>query len=89
MNKFTTHNEIRRSPGAEDPSYRPANNNRTMAQEPTNTFLRPNQRKLLENKHSFLAANQAKTPPKNHLEKLNEDKTIASSRTPIKYKTSF
>jgi len=42
MNKFTTHNEIRRSPGAEDPSYRPANNNRTMAQEPTNTFLRPN-----------------------------------------------
>jgi hypothetical protein len=38
-----------------------------MAQEPINTFLRPNERKLLENKHSFLAANQAKTPPKNNL----------------------
>jgi hypothetical protein len=43
----------------------------------------------LENKHSFLAANQAKTPPKNNLERGNEDKTIASSRTPIKYKTHF
>lgn len=60
-----------------------------MAQEPINTFLRPNQRKLLENKHSFLAANQAKTPPKNNLQKPNDDKTIAASRTPIKYKTHF
>jgi hypothetical protein len=58
----TTHNELRRSPGADDPHRNP-NVNRTLAQEPINAFLRPNEKKLLENKHSFLANNPNRSPP--------------------------
>jgi hypothetical protein len=65
----TTHNEIRRSPAQEDPHRNTnANVNRTVAQEPSNAFLRPNEKKLLENKHSFLA-NPSKSPPQMTLER--------------------
>lgn len=86
----STHNELRRSPAQEDP-HRAQNHhaNRTLAQEPSNTFLRPNEKKLLENKHSFLANNPSKSPPQLAPEKHPEEKTIAGSRTPTKYKTLF
>jgi hypothetical protein len=86
LNKMTTHNELRRSPGAEDPNaYKNTMINRTITQEPSNVFLKPLEKKLLENKHSFLANNQSRSP---NSEKL-EDKTLAASKTPIKYKSFF
>ncbi len=42
MNKFSNHNEIRRSPGAEDQGQKNALVNKTLVQEPANTFLKPN-----------------------------------------------
>lgn len=42
MNKFANHNEIRRSPGGEDPANKNTFMNKTLVQEPANTFLRPN-----------------------------------------------
>jgi hypothetical protein len=81
-------NELRRSPPQED-LYRNQNPNpnKTLAQEPSNTFLRPSEKKLLENKHSFLANNPSKSPPPIAAEWHPEDKTLAGSRTPTKYKT--
>lgn len=87
MAKFpTSHNEIRRSPGGEGTQRA---GNKTLVQDPNNTFLRPNEKKLLENKHSFLANHHAKTPPKGLMEKQLDDKDSPPSRTPTKYKTHF
>jgi hypothetical protein len=81
-------NELRRSPPQEDQHRNQNPNvNRTLAQEPSNTFLRPNEKKLLENKHSFLANNPSKSPPQITSDRHPEDKTLAGSRTPTKYKT--
>jgi len=70
MNKVTTHNEVRRSP-QEEHFRGHMQVNKTMSQDYSNSFLRPIEKKILENKHSFVAP--SRTPPKMFFDKHNEE----------------
>lgn len=56
------------------------NINKTASQEYGGSFLRPTEKKILDNKHSFVSP--SRTPPKTNYDKGND-------RTPNKYKSLF
>jgi predicted Ser/Thr protein kinase len=85
-----THNEIRRSPQEDSSGFRSPHVNRTLVPEAANNFLRPNEKKLLDNKHSFVVNTGNRTPPKYGTEKQIEPQNGGNpSRTPTKYKSIF